>query len=661
MSIFGRDTNIFTNSKANNLRTQKEVDIRVDKFDGGVNTLLSETRLEPNEAQGATNLMLVEDGIWQKRWGTQEYLTDGLFTNDIDGFKEYRASDGSRELIVIADGKAWKVDSTGKTEITGATFTSGYPCEFAQVSDHLYIVNGEDVLAYYDGTELQTYDSISTPTWAGTPLARGAGLSAGNYTYYYRVSATNEVGETLAATEQSITVNKERGSWDVDSNEYVDLDWGAVTGAQKYIIYMSDVSGYETKLDETTDDSYQDDGTAALNPYIEAPLASTAAGPKFKSIAVIDNRIWGSNDTDNPQRVYWTGAGTNLGNFAPAFDGGWVDLEEGSRNQTVKVIDFNREAHVICKTDDGRGSIWEIDFETTTIAGTTITVPQATKLIAQMGSNAQRSVVHVENDVYFLNRFGVFTLGYEPNLYNILRTKEQSVKIRPYIRGAYESRLNEACAYYYDSKVFFGISTEDSAPNRIFLYDKEKKAWVKDWTIGVSQFGEYTDDDGSTHFLGSNGNSLIEFSENYQGDDGTAFTWRYTSPRFPVSKDWTQHAFISKVYVRARETKGTPTFKVKGTATEGSSLTLGSADIAQGFSDTGIGWDLMGSVQIGSTDGTPTSYAVESLIRYLSIDKLLRDIQWIISGDALSDTATITGLMAEGRLILTKSPDDWQV
>ena len=662
MGIFGSDKNIFTNSRGGNLRTRKSVDVRVDKFDGGVNVLFSETRLRSNEAKEATNLILDEDGIWKKRWGTAEYGTSGLFTNILDGFSEYRKSDGTRELIVVADGKVWRVDPSAgtKTEITGATFTQGYACDFVQIESNLYIVNGQDDMALYGGSTLSTYGSISTPTWDGTPLTRGAGLSAGSYTMYYRVSAVNEVGETLAAAEESISVDQIRDDWG-DADEYVDVGWADVAGAKKYIIYMSDVTGYEVKLDETTASTYRDTGSAAPNPYLEPPDASTAAGPKFKSIGIIGNRIWGTNDVDNPQRVYWTGTGANLSNFAPAFDGGWIDLETGSRNQTVKVMDFNKEAHVICKTDDGRGSIWEIDFVTVDIAGSTITVPQATKLIAQMGSNAPRSVVHVENDIYFLNIFGVFTLGYEPNVFNVLRTSEKSAQIRPYIRGLYAASLSKTCSYYYDSKVFFSVPTTSGEPNRTFLYDREKSAWIKDWTIGVSQFGEFTDSSGNTHFLGICGKSLIEFSENFESDSGTAFTWRYISPRIPVSKDWTQFAFISLAYVKTRAARGTPQFIFTGTTASGASPVLATGSIEQGSSDTGIGWDQLGVVQVGSTLGAPTLFAQESLIKYLVIDEVLRDIQWEISGDAVSDKATITGLMAEGRIMETDSPESWQL
>jgi hypothetical protein len=655
--IFSSSTKLFRSRPG--IKTRKDVDIQIDKFDGGTNVLASETRLKPNEAKESTNLMLSEDGIWMKRWGTAQY--GGVsFTNTPDGFSEYKKTDGTRELIVVADGNSYVVDPSAGTKnaISGATFTQGTRCDFAQINDLLYIVNGTDNMARYNGSTLSTYSSISTPAWAGTPLARGAGISAGNYTLYYRVSAVNEVGETLAAAEQSITVDIRRDDWD-EADEYIDIDWDTAAGALKYIIYMSDVSGYETKLDETTATTYRDDGSAALNPYIEPPTENTAAGPKFKSIAVVGNRLWGTNDPSNLQRVYWTGAGANLGNFAPGFDGGWVDLETGSRNQCVKVIDFNREVHVVCKTDDGRGSVWEVDLATTTIGAEDIIVPIPTKINAQMGSPAQRSVVHVENDVYFINPFGVFTLGYVTGVLNVLQIKERSKNLRPYIRDAYEPSLDLTCAYFYDSKVFFSIPTSSGEPNRIFLYDAEKEAWIKDWTVGVSQFGEFTDSSGQTHFLGINGTKLVEFSENYEGDQGTAFTWRYVSPRFPVNKDWTKFAFIDRAYVKMRSTAGSPTFSFTGTTDQGNTPTIATDTIESGSSNTGMGWDLMGEFQMGETSGFPTLFAQESLTRFLPIDIVLRDIQWDISGNALADRGVLTGLRATGKLIETDQPVDW--
>lgn len=643
------------------LKNRKEISLQIDKFNGGVNTLFSETRLKPNEAKEATNLILDEDGIWRKRWGTRQY--GGVsFTNTIDGFSEYRKTDGTRELIVVADGKVYKVDPSAetKTEINGATFTQGIRCDFLQINDLLYIVNGTDNMARYDGSTLATYSSISTPTWDGTPLTRGAGLSAGSYTYYYRVSAVNDVGETVAAAEKSITVDIDRDEWSAD-DEYIQLDWGDVSGANKYIIYFSDTAGYETKLAEVNVSTFQDDGSLSPNPYVEPPLSSTATGPKFKSITVSGNRIWGTGDPNNEQRVYYSGTGANLGNFAAGYGGGWVDLERGGRNQCVAVTDYQGDAHVFCKTDDGKGSIWKIELDSLTLNGETVTIPVPDKLIGKVGTPAQRSVVQVENDVLFFNPSGIFALGFEQNILNVLRANELSSKIRPYITSLYEPDIDKACAYYYQSKVFFSVATASGEPNRIIVYDREHKAWIKDWSVGVSQFGEFTDSNGTTHFLGINGNKLVEIGENIEGDQGVAFTWRYVSPRFPVADNWAQFAKVKRAYARMRGVRGTINFSFNGTDRSGNTTTLQSDTIEQGSSDTGIGWDAVGSFRLGTTSGAPTLYASESLIRYLTISKLLRDVQWDISGDALTDTGVITGIGLKGKLVRVSEPEVWRL
>jgi len=641
------------------LRNNKEVFIEISDFSGGSNNLYSETRIKENEAVESTNLMLTEDGVWSKRWGTGAY--GGVtFTNEPDGFVEYRTTTGSRELVVTADGKAWKVDpnASTKTEITGATFTQGYACDFAQIRDELYICNGKDVLARYDGTNLVKYTALATPTWGGTPITRGAGLSAGSYTYYYRVSAVNAVGETVANTAESITVDKLRDSWSA-ADEYLDLAWGAVTGAVRYSIYFADTAGYEVMLSQVSTNSYRDTGKDVPNGYIVPSLDNTTTGPLFASIGVSGNRVWGTKDENNPQRVYFSGTGVNLGNFSPSFDGGWIDLERGGRSENVCVKDYQGEAHIFCKTAEGRGSIWKIILTSTDMGVGTVVIPVPSKLISAKGTVAPRSAVHVENDIYFLNEAGVHVLGDEVGVFNRLRTNEISAKIRPYIRSLDEPSIEKSCSYYYESKVFFSVPRATGSPNRTIYYDTELKAWVKDWTVGVSQFGEFTDSAGRTHLLGIRGTGLIEFSENYAGDSGTAFSWKYTSPRFLVSKNWGQFGKIKRAYIKLKDALGTPNFTFTGTGKSDSTKTLATSTIEQGVSDTGMGWDLMGSVLMGSTSGTPTTFALQSLIRYFYPRALVRDIQWSLVGSSLSDRATITGLMAEGYLIGTGKPEDW--
>lgn len=641
------------------LSNKKLSTIQIDKFDGGVNNLLSETRLSKNQAKEATNILLIEDGIWNKRWGTNQY--GGVtFTEDIDGFTEYRKNDGTRELIVVADGKVWRVDpdAASKTEITGATFTIGTQVSFLQINSLLYIANGTDALARYNGSTLAVYTQINAPS--GLSGTRGPGLSSGSIHQYYRVSAVNAVGETTASTEIDVAVNVERDGWVVANSHYIDMDMGDVSGALKYVWFWSDTSGYETKIAETNDSAYRDDGSAVANPYIEPRADNTTGGPKFSHMWVSGNRIWGTGDPNNPWRVYGSGSGVNLGNFSPAYGGFWIDLEKGGKAYTTLGYDFQGKSHIACATDEGRGQIWQVALESQTIGDTSFIVPVPTKIIASNGTGSPRGGIYVENDFFMPNPRGVNIFGNEPGVLGVLRTAELSQNIRPYWRGLRQAAINKICGYYYDAKVFMSVPYASTDNDRIVIFDRERSAWIKDWSIGVSQFGEYTDTDGNTHFLGAMGNKLIEFSDGFQGDDGVAFHWKYVSPRIPVNNDWTKFAKIKRAFIRLRNTVGAIIFSVFGTGKNKQFSSLKTATISQGSSDTGMGWDPIGTIQIGDTAGIPTSFAQESLIKYVNINKLVREIQFEVSGDSLESRAVLTGLLAAGFNLATSPPSDWK-
>lgn len=640
------------------LKNRKEFSVEIDKMVGGLNTLFSDVRLGKDECSQSTNLMLVEDGVLDKRWGTAAY-TSATYTNRPDGFEEYRKTDGTRELIVIADGKGYQVDEDGtKNEISGATFTQGTRAYFLQYNNFLYVANGTDSLARYNGSSFVTYAGIDTPTWDATPLTLGAGLSTGNFNAYYRITALNEVGETTPADEKTITHDIERDAWD-GATEIITLEWDNVSGATNYQIYYSDVSGFEVLLAETTDSTYVDDGTAVPNPFIETPDADTTVGPKFTHMSVIENRIWATGDPSNQYRVFFSGTGVNKGNFSDAYGGGWVDLEKGGKNLTVGVADFQGVAHVWTKTDDGRGGIWQVKIELTTVATETFPVPVPKRIIHSIGTESAKAIVYVENDMFFLNKKGVYVLGNEPGILNVLRTNELSAKVRPYIQGLDDASFDKACAYYTDAKVFFSVSSANGEPDQMIIFDRERGAWVGHWTIGVSQFGEFTDSSGVTRFLGIVSDKLVEISSSYENDQGTAFTWTYESPRLPISKDWSEFGRVRRAYVKLRNATGTISAQVFGTGKNGQFTSIGSATINPGNSTSGFGWNQFGAVQFGNTDGTATAFAIEDLISYLKLQNksnLLRDVQWKIQGDNTGDKAVILGLLIKGTESSIKVP-----
>lgn len=648
---------LLSGSQLPRLKSRKPEVLQIDTFDGGANVQFSETRLKKNEARESLNLMLIEDGIWDKRWGTETKIT---MDEDIDGFTEYIKSDGTRELIIVSDSTVYKsTDLVSTSAISGTvTLTAGEKCYFRQIGAYLYIGNGVDPYVRYNGTAVSQASEINTPGTV-TP-SRGAGLSSGSFNYYYRVTASNDIGETDPSAEATIGVNADRDTWVPGDNDYIDLDWADVSGATKYSVYFSDTSGFEVKLAETTISSYRDDGTAVPNTFIEPPEENTTGGPRLGQMWISNNRLWGT-EPENPYIVWFSGAGAFKGNFSSAFGGGYIELEKGGRATVVGGTDFQGESHVICETPEGRGNVWKVTLQSEEIDNVSFIVPIPTKIIGQVGSNAPGSIVLVENDAMFSNKNGVQVLGNEPGILNQLRTAELSVKLRPYFRSLAADSVNRIAAYYHDAKVFISVATVSGQNNRVVVFDRERTAWYKDWSIGFSQFGEFTDSGGQTYFLGSDGDKIKHISEAYEGDDGVAFTCKYVSPRIPITEDWTKFAKIKKAYLRLRNTVGSIQFSFTGTTKKEQTNVLATGTIVPGSSDTGMGWDPMGSVQLGTTEGVPTTFAQESLIKYLRINKLIRDMQWTVQWSSLTSRTAITGLMAKGFIIGTGEPSDWKL
>lgn len=643
---------------------QTTSEFEIKDFRGGVNRVLEEARIGMNEAKEATNLMQVQDGLWKTRWGSGYYGASHEST--IDGAAEYLTSAGTTELITVSNGKVWKsTNGAAISEVAGATFTAGIQCYFIQISNFLYIVNGTDALARYNGTTLATYTAMSAPT--GLAGAR-TGLSSGIYNMYAQVTAINTIGETVGSTEASLVggMNRPRDQW--TASDSVTWTWNAVASATGYQLYVSDNTGYETLLDTTTASAYVDDGTKNINPYVEPPLSNTTAAPKFKSMEISGNRIWATNDANNPYTVYFSGTGQFIGNFSDFYGGGWINLEKGGRERPKKVIHYQTgtgtgRATVLCSTPEGKGAVWQIEITSATVGTDTFAVPSAVKVVGSSGTDSQLSVVADNNNIWFLNRRGIFTLGPEKNYYGILRTNELSSRIRPYIRGLIGSQIDKVAAYYYDAKVFFSVPTSSSGNNRMIYYDTERLNWVVDWSIGAKQFLEYTDTSGVTHFLyvPLTGTKLIELSEDIQGDLGVAFNTTYTSGRWALRKLWKDFLKLKKVYIKLGNPRGAINFEVLGSGKSGGFTSIGTATITNLYSYTGMGMDQMGAVLMGSTLGTPSTFSDTADPRYIKINKKLKDIQLRLTTNSMDADYTLQSFIFSGNQLKVNPPSGWKI
>lgn len=102
-----------------------------------------------------------------------------------------------------------------------------------------------------------------------TPIAGGSLVED---EYFYRVTAVDDVGETVGSTEDSGTTGVAGGGGAGDLT--LPLSWDAVSGATKYRIYRGTVTetyGGVHFLAETTSTSYNDTGAVALTSTYQLP------------------------------------------------------------------------------------------------------------------------------------------------------------------------------------------------------------------------------------------------------------------------------------------------------------------------------------------------------------------------------------------------------
>ena len=643
----------------------------LNKFSGTA-TLLDDALLGSKFAKESINLIQVQDGRWKTRWGRAYYGQALNAEATILGAGEYTKIDGTREMIVIGSttGKAFKSTDGGTwTEISGATFNvSGKTIFFKQINNFLYICNGLDPLTRYNGTVLSRYTAMSAPT--GLAGVRGAGITAGNYHNYYKVTALNDVGETVGSSEIDITSNIPRIQWNPDitpaSNQYVDLSWNAVSGALKYQVYYATETGKELLLFDSDTVTARDDNSFTENPNAICPSQDSTGAPKFSIISISDNVIWGLAP-EFPWRVFWSGTGTNLGRFATAYGGGWVDLDYGSE-ETVQYIEHYRTGKgdtattVFCKTPEGTGSIWQISLQSIPISTDENVIGANTlKIVGSIGTNAPGAVVKAGDSIIFLNKRGAYNLGNKAQVANVLSTDELSGNIRPSYRSLNMAKANQFVGHWYDSKLFFSAAEGAGENDMIFMMDTERHEWNWKWTFGVRQFFEYTDSSGLTRFLSvsTNGNQIVEISQNIMGDFGQPIKTSYISGLIPISEDQSQFAKIEEALITLGRPQGTIYFEILGIEKMKGFSSIGTKQISDIMQSNEFWTGDLGEITLKDEESAPTVYSQSSVKKRKKVGKLLNSIQFHIYSNSANTDYTIIGIQAKGKIIPTRPPSSW--
>lgn len=374
-----------------NVKEPKELIWEQNSWIRGLNTLVTNTQIKNNELSQALNVQLIEDGKVQCPRDGQAYFGNSSGSK-VTGIFPYYKSDGTNQLLRFS-GSAMQKYNTGTSDwdnISGYTYTSNAEMFGVMAYDRLYLINETDPITYYDGSAMTSFTAISKPTGLG--LVRTAG-SSGSYTFKYKVAAYTESGETDPTSEQSITMSVDT----LDSSNKITVSWTAATNADGYLVFRESNGVYYhlATLEGNGSVSYLDDGSDSINEFVTPSATNTTGGVTGTYIAEYKDSLFILDGS----RLHYSGGGDNIHDFSIAAGGGFIDVAKNNGQDLTAAIKF-KDVLLTFKEDQ----VYQFSFSTSGL-------PQISLVNNAVGCISPRSVIEVENDIFFLARRGVFTIG----------------------------------------------------------------------------------------------------------------------------------------------------------------------------------------------------------------------------------------------------------
>lgn len=644
------------NGRAPAYRPPKDLSFSWDTFRRGLNTLLRENEIDKEEVSQCENILLKGQGIPTKRWGTSLYYQSGNATGSVRGLKGMYYSSGVVELISITDdGFLTKKNNTSFTRINGASWASGNDVYMAQLENTMYIVNGQRELVKYSNPTLVGFPTIGIPSITG---ATNISNATGSTVKGYRVSAVSQVGETLASS--TLELRNQPSNLGGANGGVIRLFITPTSTASGVLqgtnIYGRD-SGNERYLGFLPGNAtiFEDTGSAIPREFTFPPTADSTGGPKAKYVRRFQDRLIYAGLDGEPSKVLISGRAPNHEKFDVSFGGNFIEIEPDAGDDITQIESF-RDRIVVFK----ERSIWQITLTFEQIGNFFVTSPILQLITASHGCISPRSVVPVENDIYFLSRKGVNTLGYEQGFsFDVLRSNELSVKIRPFFQGLTTNQKEKAVAVYRDSKyliTFPGL-------NKTMVFDRERLAWLGPWTIDATVFEIFYDSNNDEHFIyGNDGSANVdEYSENFTNDNGSIISTLLRTKQEDFG-DWSLFKNIKNVFTQFRNITGSLSVDIRLEQRSGSVLSAKNFTVIPSTGNSGWGADLWGSAMWGNSNSAGGGVDAQQTIRWANLNKSARTLQLTFKTTGMNDNYELLGIRGEAKPIGSGfRPSSWRI
>lgn len=467
----------------------------------GLNNLVSPSLIDNREFSDLMNVEYDEGGVIRKRSG---YATAGDALTAAKGLGVY-STESSNKMVTV-DGTTLKYRTTGNwSSATGDTFTTGKETSFTQARLKLYVWNGTDGGATFDGS------AVSRP---GT-------MPKAKFSVYYQ---NKHIASGVEGQPSRLYI----------SNLTNASDFTVTTG------------GTQPQPDNTND---------AENGNPNVPGATVFAGtPALTEANVIDIR---KNDGDKI---------TGLAVF-----------------QDVLIVFKER-------------SIYQVTFDS---SGN----PTVTPITYATGCVSHKSIVNVENDVYFMSREGMRVLGNEPQFFAAIRTQVLSIRVQPVVDAINKAQYALCNAVYFDNKYIMAHPTGSSTSiAKCLVYDRRFQAYTVWTSFNAQDMVKFinTDNQENLYFLDTAGTQVYKRVAGTYNDNNAAIEAYIVSKAQDLG-----NPDITKFWVDIRLIFRRLSGQVTLTVYSDDGITVGTATIGSGAT-RGMGLNMLGSFQLGD-DGEDTS------------------------------------------------------
>ena len=269
--------------------------------------------------------------------------------------------------------------------------------------------------------------------------------------------------------------------------------------------------------------------------------------------------------------------------------------------------------------------------------------PTVTPITYATGCVSHRSIVNVENDVYFMSREGMRVLGNEPQFFTALRTQVLSIRVQNTVNAIAKLYYNRCNGIYFDNKYIMAHPTgTTSTIAKTLVYDRRFQAYTVWTSFNAQAMVKYIDSSNieQLYFLDDGGTQVYQRQDGTYSDNGAAIeAYVITKAQDLGNPD------ITKFWVDIRPIFRRLTGQVTLTVYSDDDVSVGTATIGSG-AVRGMGINGFGVYKLG-TDGetaTATSTFVDSPISIgLNLDS--RTIKFKIYNNRVNENFVLLGMV----------------